>query len=316
MNAYTMDTQFLSHAKNSTKSSTPKTFFDKHHDASAVEYIIFNALVLYNVLELLILVFTTFRRFAGLYFWSMLVAIAGLFLYTVGSMASYFNFAAKVAGLTLRAIGWPAMITGQSLVLYSRLSVMFMGEYQGIQNAMKWTIIIDALINHTTTIILTFGNAYASPHQSWNRAFNVQHKFGRTCFTIQELILSSLYIWRAVSFLRNSVILNDRKRMKLVMWQLIVINLIIEGLDIFVLVQEFQASHPVRQMIKAVVYSIKLKLEFAVLSQLVDITTESRSNFGSYAKNGHLASAQDNDLPRIDRTGHARSHDAASTTNA
>ncbi|KAK4900305.1 hypothetical protein LTR27_002529 [Elasticomyces elasticus] len=37
MNAYTMDTQFLSHAKNSTKSSTPKTFFDKHHDASAVE---------------------------------------------------------------------------------------------------------------------------------------------------------------------------------------------------------------------------------------------------------------------------------------
>ncbi|KAK4955912.1 hypothetical protein LTR10_006851 [Elasticomyces elasticus] len=309
MDAYIMDSQFLSHAKNSTKSSTPKTFFDKHHDASAVEYIIFNALVLYNVLELLILVFTTFRRFAGLYFWSMLVAIVGLFLYTIGSMASYFNFAAKVAGLTLRAIGWPAMITGQSLVLYSRLSVMFMGEYQGIQNAMYAAISdVEPL---DASLFLTFGNAYASPHQTWNRAFNVQHKFGRTCFTIQELILSSLYIWRAVSFLRNSVILNDRKRMKLVMWQLIVINSIIEGLDIFVLVQEFQASHPVRQMIKAVVYSIKLKLEFAVLSQLVDITTESRSNFGSYAKNGHLSSAQDNDLPRIDGSGHA-----ASTTNA
>ena len=54
-------------------------------------------------------------------------------------------------------------------------------------------------------------------------------------------------------------------------------------------------------MIKAVVYNIKLKLEFAVLSQLVDITNESRSNYGSYAKNGHLASVPENDdLPRAD----------------
>jgi hypothetical protein len=91
-------------------------------------------------------------------------------------------------------------------------------------------------------IVLTFGNVYASPHDQWSRAFDIQHKFGRTCFTIQELVLSSLYIWRAISFLRNSVILNDRKRMVLVMWQLIVINLIILGLDIYVLEQEFAAN--------------------------------------------------------------------------
>ena len=94
----------------------------------------------------------------------------------------------------------------------------------------------------THNVVLTYGNAYAKPHHAWNRAFNIQHKFGRTCFTIQELILSGLYIWRAISFLRNSVILNDRKRMKLIMWQLILINVIIQGLDIFVLVEEFEAS--------------------------------------------------------------------------
>ena len=96
----------------------------------------FNALVLYNVMELLILVFTTFRRFAGLYFWSVLTATLGILVYSVGSMASYYNFAAKVTGLTLRTLGWPAMITGQSFVLYSRLSVMFMGEHDGIRKAM------------------------------------------------------------------------------------------------------------------------------------------------------------------------------------
>ena len=94
----------------------------------------------------------------------------------------------------------------------------------------------------TRVVVLTYGNAYAKPHRPWNRAFDIQHKFGRTCFTIQELILSGLYIWRAMSFLRNSVILNDRKRMKLIMWQLIIINLVIQGLDIFVLYQEFAAS--------------------------------------------------------------------------
>ncbi|KAK4540294.1 hypothetical protein LTR36_009606 [Oleoguttula mirabilis] len=278
---------------NATTATKHKTFFDTHHSSEAIEFVVFNALVLYNVLELLILIFTTFRRFRGLYFTSMLVATTGILLYTIGTMTSYYHLAAKAAGLTLRAIGWPAMITGQSLVLYSRLSVMFMGEHQNVQKAMKWTIIVDALLNHTITIILTFGNAYASPHATWNRAFNIQHKFGRTCFTIQELVLSGLYIWRAVSFLRNSAMLNDKKRMVLVMWQLIAINVIIEGLDIYVLYQEFAANHPVRQMIKVVVYSIKLKLEFAVLSQLVDITTESRSNFGSYEKNGHLSSVHE-----------------------
>ena len=135
MDGYNSNPHVLAKA-NSTKTASTKTFFNKHHNTEALEFIIFNALVLYNVLELLILVFTTFRRFTGLYFWSVLAATLGILVYTVGSMASYYNFAAKIAGLTLRTIGWPAMITGQSLVLYSRLSVMFMGEHVKIRKAM------------------------------------------------------------------------------------------------------------------------------------------------------------------------------------
>ncbi|KAK5114042.1 hypothetical protein LTR85_010348 [Meristemomyces frigidus] len=73
------------------------------------------------------------------------------------------------------------------------------------------------------------------------------------------------------------------------------------GLDIYVLVEEFISAHPVRQMVKAVVYGIKLKLEFAVLSQLVDITTESRDNFGSYKQNAHLQSGAEDGAVREER---------------
>ena len=138
MDAYSMHAHHSGdvNGANATTAATHKAFFDRHHGTEAVEFVVFNALVLYNVLELLILTFSTFRRFAGWYFWSMLAAILGIFLYTVGSMSSYYDIGRQVVGLTLRAIGWPAMITGQSFVLYSRLSVMFMGEYQNIRSAM------------------------------------------------------------------------------------------------------------------------------------------------------------------------------------
>ena len=68
------------------------TFFSGNFDVSSVFVTICCALSIYNGLELLLLVFTTFRRFQGLYFWSLVIASFGLLPYTVGVMIMYFTF--------------------------------------------------------------------------------------------------------------------------------------------------------------------------------------------------------------------------------
>jgi hypothetical protein len=52
--------------------------------------IVCSTLALYNALEL-ILIFTTFKRWHGLYFWSLLVATFGIIPYTVGFLIVFFQ---------------------------------------------------------------------------------------------------------------------------------------------------------------------------------------------------------------------------------
>ncbi|KAK4565828.1 hypothetical protein LTR86_003677 [Recurvomyces mirabilis] len=252
--------------------------FNGQYTATSVTITISAALAVYNALELVLLILTTFRRFNGLYFWSLCAATYGVLMYTTGFMIEYFQFAAQLTGLTIRVLGWPNMITGQSLVLYSRLSLVMGQGYDNLLRALKWMIIFDAVVHHSGTIILTFGAYYASPSASWIHAYNVQHKIQRTGFCIQEGLLSLIYIWRALSILRQTSSLRNKKQTWLLMWQLIVINVVIEALDIFILVEEYTALHATKQATKALMYSIKLKLEFAVLGRLVEVTGHRDSN--------------------------------------
>ena len=65
--------------------------------------------------------------------------------------------------------------------------------------------------------------------------------------------------------------LRDNKRKFL--YQLVAINIIIIILDITLLSCEFANLYIIETTFKGVVYSIKLKLEFAVLGQLVQLAT-------------------------------------------
>jgi len=103
-------------------------------------------------LVLLTLIFVTFRRFRGLYFWSLLTASFGIIPYDLGFIIEYFQLTAQVAGLVVTAVGWPMLVTGQSLVLYSRLGVLMAKEHRNLLRAVKWMIIVDGVVLHTSTL--------------------------------------------------------------------------------------------------------------------------------------------------------------------
>src|SRR4051794_31561566 len=126
-------------------------FFSGRYESISVIVTICSALSLYNAIELILLIFTTFNAYHGLYFWSLLVASCGVIPYTIGLLFEYFQLTSLAVGLTIDNIGWWTMITGQSVVLYSRLGIVLGRGHRKILKAVKWMIIIDAILFHVTT---------------------------------------------------------------------------------------------------------------------------------------------------------------------
>jgi len=85
----------------------------------------FIAIALYNVAELFFIIFATFKKRRGLYFWSFLVSTCGIGLYSIGFLLKDMSLSTQsIFFVTLIVVGWASMVTGQSVVLYSRLHLV------------------------------------------------------------------------------------------------------------------------------------------------------------------------------------------------
>lgn len=97
-------------------------------------------------------------------------------------------------------------------------------------------------------------------------------KIQMTIFCIQEFIISGLYLWKTVALLK----VIQKKGTRKVMMELFVINIIIVVGDIALLVLEYSGHRVEERLFKGFVYSVKLKLEFAILSKLVGLVQSSQ----------------------------------------
>lgn len=100
-----------------------------------------------------------------------------------------------------------------------------------------------------------------------------------TGFFCQEVILSTIYIVETSRILRTSLRSNTRRTMR----ELVIINLVIIIMDLGLLGLEAASLYILETLVKGVVYSIKLKLEFAILGKLVNFVggTEASRNMSA-----------------------------------
>ncbi|KAJ9605188.1 hypothetical protein H2200_010578 [Cladophialophora chaetospira] len=258
-------------------------YYTDKFDSTTVIVTIASALSLYNALELLLLIFTTFTHYQGLYFWSLIVATSGLIPYAIGVILLFFRVTKSVAGLVINNYGWWTTITGQSVVLYSRLGIVLGTGHQHILKYVKWMIIVDAVLLHGVTTVVVFGSYYASPpaKEPFSRAYTYVEKIQMTVFCIQEFIISGIYLWKTLDIVKtqaqtirtssNASEQTKTNRVTRVMTQLFIINIVIVAMDIALLVIEYKDLHIPEVAFKGLCYSVKLKLEFAVLSKLVEV---------------------------------------------
>lgn len=241
-------------------------------DAESVMLVTVTALSVYNSCELLMMIASKFKEHKSLYFISLTVSTIGVLPYFGGFCCEYFRAIPYWLSMSLSTVGWVALITGQAVVLYSRLGLIL--DNARILKAVKWMIIFNAITLHTTTTVLQFGKVYA--HGSSQTAFLhgifYFEKIQMTMFCLQEFIISGLYLWKTLALLK----IIQKQGTRRVMMELFVINILIVIGDIALLVLEYSGHRVEERLFKGLVYSVKLKLEFAILSKLVGLVQSSQ----------------------------------------
>lgn len=106
---------------------------------------VFCAIALYNAVELVILIFLTFTRYSGLYFWAMLLsAVLGVIPQAIGFLLEFFAIGPLWFAVTFSTIGFYFMVPGQSIVLYSRLHLVV--QSQTLLRRVLYLIIFDTIV--------------------------------------------------------------------------------------------------------------------------------------------------------------------------
>ena len=230
--------------------------------ATALVVVLCTGISLSNALELLLLILITFKRRKGLYFWSLLITSFAVLPYSIGFLVEYLVSHTVVPDI-INNIGWVVMVTGQSVVLYSRLGIIC--HDPKLLRFVLWMIIADGVVFYIATTVVHYGTYSDVP--TFNQAAHVIEKIQMTGFSVQEFIISGIYMREVVRYLKVVTHENTRRTI----WELGVINVIIVALDVALLTLEYLNLTVLEQTFKGLAYSFKLKMEFAILGKLVDM---------------------------------------------
>jgi hypothetical protein len=203
----------------------------------------------------------------------MLISTLGIFLHTVTSFLRYFALAPNFPMCVLICIGWYAMVTGQSVVLYSRLHLVT--SYDRYSRWVLCMIVFNFCALHIPTTVLFLGINRGA--HSLDEPFNIYERIQLAGFAIQETILSALYIWEAMTTLRPILAIKG-SRGRRVLVNLVAVNALAVLLDASLLTTEYTNHFDVQTTYKPVVYSIKLILEFTVLNNLLVVVRTNPSS--------------------------------------
>ncbi|CAI7611205.1 unnamed protein product [Penicillium viridicatum] len=204
----------------------------------------------YNALETAIVTFDSFKRYRGLYFWSMQFSSWGILVHAIPAMARFVSQASNLPTSIPFMIGWYAMVTGQAVVLYSRLHLII-SDMRKVRWVL-WMIITNACILHIPMTVLFFGLNHGDA------------RFARPA-AIFDRIQSTVRSFKIIMTIRG----RDGRNAII---HLFCINILVVILNVLLLLAEYKL-HYIQVSFKTVVYSVKLKLEFSVLNRLRLLTS-------------------------------------------
>lgn len=150
-------------------------------------------------------------------------------------MARFVSQVSNLATSIPFMIGWYAMVTGQAVVLYSRLHLL-------ISNIRKmrwviWMIVINVCILHIPITVLFFG--LNNGETRFARPAAIFDRIQLTGFCIQDFVIYGIYIYEAVCTLKSIIEVRGRDGRNAIIY-LLYINTIVVILNILLLLTEYK----------------------------------------------------------------------------
>jgi hypothetical protein len=178
-------------------------------------------------IELWGLIWITFKRRTGLYFWSILVATIGSFLYNINVILGYFvtipvpTWAFGITGV----LGYLIYVPAEYFVLYSRLHLLSTSP-----RVLRWTIVVVATEYALVTIPLAVFWTWGMVDPQSNTVNFVGDRLQQIevcAYTAVGIILSSIYFIQTVRMWGTS----SEPLIKRVLVHLVCINALLVLLD-------------------------------------------------------------------------------------
>jgi hypothetical protein len=216
--------------------------------------------------ELTVWVFYTFRRYTGLYFWSVLITTWGVSLHSIGFVLKDCVPACNwILSTILAEIGWVSMVTGFSMVLYSRLHLVV--RNQRTLRLVLALIITDAFLFHVPTVAFQFGLSDKKTHHKYLPYMAPMERVQIIGFSIQEILISSIYIYATLQMFKGSF----NKKIQRTTAFVILIQVIVILCDVVVIALDYAQYFTLKAVIHSFVYAFKLQLEFVILNQFKEV---------------------------------------------
>jgi hypothetical protein len=167
----------------------------------------------------------------------------------------------KIYGAVFLNIGWVAMVTGFSFVLYSRLNLLNPQPF--LMRIILAVILVDALLFHVPVFVTVIVSSIKYTPATW-KAYHIS-SFTEVAFVVQEIALTTLYIYL---FLRATRERRHEMATRNVLIQLFVAEFVVLSTDVIVTVLLYAGFYMPRSIIHSFASVLKLKIEFAVLNSL------------------------------------------------
>ncbi|KAI0382820.1 hypothetical protein F5Y04DRAFT_287813 [Hypomontagnella monticulosa] len=228
---------------------------------------VFTALPIWTTVELTVWVLYTFERWRGIYFWSVLGTTWGVTIHAVGFVLKFCVPEANwIFSTVLCEIGWVGMVSGFSMVLWSRLHLVLPSHTRTLRVVLA-VIIVDAVLFHTPTIVFQFLVSNKPTHEKFLPYMEITERIQIMAFSAQEIAISAIYVWGTLQLLKLS--LNAKAKTTLAF--LIIVQVIVVLADVLVIVLDYVEYFTLKAVLHSFVYAFKLQVEFVVLNEFKHI---------------------------------------------
>ncbi len=235
----------------------------------------FLALTFWLILDVNVGIYRVFKKKRGLYFWSLIIGTWACALSTIGNVLKNLTpqYGPKIWPFWTLLIngGWTLYATAECLILYSRLHLV--NRSHKVQRQILWFIIVGSFVLILPNWVFIFP-AYdvnsAKVSSVWSPRQAIVDRTSQLGFTVIESTISAVYIWSLAKLLR----VKSTVRQRVVMRDLIRVNIIVIAFDLVVTILIFLNQTNLSYSIQDFTYALKFKLEFVVLNQLMAVAAK------------------------------------------